>query len=69
MDTTALAIIQKWVGPDDKVTDMDGFYDALVKALRGAHLEGEEDANAESLGESRRVKRTLNRSESVPTAG
>jgi len=43
------------VGPDDKVTDMDGFYDALVKALRAAHLEGEEDANAEALEESRRT--------------
>ncbi len=32
-NTVALALIQKWVGPDDKITDMSAFYDALVKAL------------------------------------
>jgi hypothetical protein len=45
--TAALALIQKWVGPDDKVTDMSGLYDALVEALRAAHSEGEEEARAE----------------------
>jgi hypothetical protein len=46
-DTTALAIIQKWIRPDDKVKDMTGFYEALVEALRAARSEGEEEANAE----------------------
>ena len=45
--TAALALIQKWVGPDDKVTDVSGLYDALVEALRSARLEGEEEAHAE----------------------
>ena len=27
-NTIALNLIQKWVGPDDKVTDMSAFYDA-----------------------------------------
>ena len=30
-NTVALALIQKWVGPDDKITDMSAFYDALVR--------------------------------------
>ena len=37
----------KWVGPDDKVTNMSGLYDALVEALRAAPSEGEEEARAE----------------------
>ena len=42
-NTAALNLIQKWVGSDDKITDMSAFYDALVKALEDAHLEGEEE--------------------------
>jgi hypothetical protein len=50
--TAALRLIQKWVGPDDKVKDMSAFYDALVKALEDAHLEGEEESQAEDTIES-----------------
>jgi hypothetical protein len=42
----ALNLIQKWVGSDDKITDMSAFYDALVKALENAQLEGEEESRA-----------------------
>ena len=42
-NTAALNLIQKWVGSDDKITDMSAFYDALVKALEEAHSEGEEE--------------------------
>ena len=42
-NTVALALIQRWVGPDDKITDMSAFYDALVKALVDAHAEGEDE--------------------------
>ena len=38
-----LTLIQKWVGPDDRITDMSAFYDALVKALTDAHKEGEDE--------------------------
>ena len=38
-NTVALALIQRWVGPDDKITDMSAFYDALVKALVDAHAD------------------------------
>ena len=31
------------LGPDDKITDMSGFYDDLVKAITDAHKEGEEE--------------------------
>ena len=39
-NTAALNLIQKWVGSDDKITDMSAFDDALVKALQDARLEG-----------------------------
>jgi hypothetical protein len=45
-NTAALNLIQKWVGSDDKITDMSAFYDALVKALENAQLEGEEESRA-----------------------
>ena len=45
-NTVALALIQRWVGPDDKITDMSAFYDALVKALVDAHAEGEDEGEA-----------------------
>jgi hypothetical protein len=47
-NTAALNLIQKWIGPDDKIKDMSGFYDALVQALQNAHLQGEEESRAES---------------------
>jgi len=50
-NTAALNLIQKWVGSDDKITDMSAFYDALVKALEDAHLEGEEESHAEDTVE------------------
>ncbi len=51
-NTAALALIQRWVGPDDKITDMTAFYDALVRALKDAHAEGEdigEDTEANAV--------------------
>ena len=50
-NTVALALIQKWVGPDDKITDMSAFYDALVKALTDAHNEGEDEGQGEAAAE------------------
>ena len=47
-DSAALFLIQKWVGPDDKITDMSGFYDDLVKAITDAHKEGEEEGQDEA---------------------
>jgi hypothetical protein len=46
-NTAALNLIQKWVGSDDKITNMSAFYDALVKALEDAHSEGEEESRVE----------------------
>ena len=34
--TVTLALMQKFVGPDNKINEMSDFYDALVKALEGA---------------------------------
>ena len=48
--TVALALIQKWVGPDE-ITDMSAFYDALVKALTDAHKEGEDEGQDEASAE------------------
>ena len=50
-NTVALALIQQWVGPDDKITDMSAFYDALVKALKDAHKEGEDEGQVEAATE------------------
>jgi len=50
-NTVALALIQKWVGPDDKITDMSAFYDALVKALTDTHKEGEDEGQDEASAE------------------
>jgi hypothetical protein len=50
-NTVALALIQKWFGPDDKITDMSAFYDALVKALTDAHNEGEAEGQDEASAE------------------
>jgi hypothetical protein len=58
-NTAALNLIQKWVGPDDKITNMSDFYDALVKALEDARSEGEEESHAEDNVET----------EPTPTSG
>ena len=50
-NTVALALIQTWAGPDDKITDMSAFYDALVKALTDAHKEGEDEGQDEASAE------------------
>ena len=50
-NTVALALIQRWVGPDDKITDMSAFYDALVKALVDAHAGGEDEGEDEAAAE------------------
>jgi hypothetical protein len=50
-NTIALALIQRWVGPDDKITDMSAFYDALVKALVDAHADGETEGEDEAAAE------------------
>ena len=50
-NTVALALIQRWVGPDDKITDMSAFYDALVKALVDAHAVGEDEGEDEAAAE------------------
>jgi hypothetical protein len=50
-NTVALSLIQKWVGPDDTITDMAAFYDALVKALSDAHEEGEDEGQDEASAE------------------
>lgn len=50
-NTVALALIQRWVGPDDKIIDMSAFYDALVKALVDAHAEGEDEGEDEAAAE------------------
>jgi hypothetical protein len=49
-NTVALALIQRWVGPDDKITDMSAFYDALV-TLVDAHAEGEDEGEDEAAAE------------------
>jgi hypothetical protein len=51
-NTVALSLIQKWVGTDDKITDISAFYDALVKALTDAHKEGEDEGQDEASAES-----------------
>ena len=50
-NTAALALIQKCVGPDNKINDISIFYDALVKALVDARADGEQQAAAETLTE------------------
>ena len=50
-NTVALSLIQKWVGPDDKIADMSAFYDALVKAITDAHKDGEDEGQDEVSAE------------------
>jgi hypothetical protein len=33
-------LIQRYIGPDYKVMDMQSFYEALVQALQEAHQQG-----------------------------
>ena len=47
-NTVALALVQKYVGPDDKIADMSAFFDALVEALSDAHNEGEDEGQDEA---------------------
>jgi len=47
-NTVALGLVQKWVGKDDKIRDVTGFYDDLVKALTDAHAEGEAEGEDEA---------------------
>ena len=39
----AHGLIQGYIGPDHKVTDMRSFYEALVQALQEAHRQGWKD--------------------------
>jgi hypothetical protein len=39
----AHGLIQDYIGPDHKVTDMRSFYEALVQALQEAHRQGWKD--------------------------
>ncbi len=52
--TVTLALMQKFVGPDNKINEMSDFYDALVKALEDAHAEGRD--TQENAGVSAEVK-------------
>jgi hypothetical protein len=40
---TAHGLIQGSIGPDHKVTDLGGFFGALVQALEAAHQQGWKD--------------------------
>ena len=44
----AHGIVQGYIGPDHKVTDMGGFFGALVQALLAAHQEGWKDCASAS---------------------
>ncbi len=46
-NTVTVALIQKFVGSDNKISEMSDFYDALVKALEDARSEGRDEAIAE----------------------
>jgi hypothetical protein len=46
-NTVTVALIQKFVGPDNRINEMSDFYDALVKALEDARSEGRDEADAE----------------------
>lgn len=39
----ARGLIQGYVGPDNKVMNMQSFYSALVQALRAARMQGQDD--------------------------
>ena len=55
-NTVTVALIQKFVGPDNRIKEMSDFYDALVKAMEDARSEGREEANAEDKEESSDVE-------------
>ena len=54
--TVTLALMQTFVGPENKINEMSDFYDALVKALEDAHAEGRDEATQENAGVSAEVK-------------
>ena len=46
----AQGLIQGYIGPDDRVLDMQNFYRALMQALQAAHHQGWNDrSEAENL--------------------
>ena len=46
---TASALIQSYLGPDHKVTNMERFYSALSQALREAREQGQLDRSGDVL--------------------
>jgi hypothetical protein len=51
----AQGIIQSYVGPDHRVSDLSSLYRVLVQALQGAHEQGWEDhAEADKMWPSTR---------------
>ena len=67
-NTVALALIQRWVGPDDKITDISAFYDALVKALVDAHAEGEDEGKMKQLLKWKSTQTRLHRKQAADRA-
>jgi len=45
----AHGLIQGYIGPDHRVTDMRSFIGALVQALQTAHQQGWNDRGAEAI--------------------
>ena len=45
----ATALIQSYLGPDDKVLDMPAFHSALSQALRQAREQGQVDRSGDVL--------------------
>ena len=46
---TAHDLIQLHVGPDDRISDFETFYSALVQAIRAARWQGETDRSREDV--------------------
>jgi hypothetical protein len=46
---TAHALIQGYLGPDHKVTNMQSFYSALVQALKEAREQGQADCRGNDV--------------------
>jgi hypothetical protein len=45
----AQGLIRGFLGPDQRVLNMQGFYAALVQALRAARLQGQDDCDVLTL--------------------
>jgi hypothetical protein len=45
----ALGLIQDYISPDYKVTDMQSFHSALVQALKAARIQGQDDCDVLTL--------------------